>query len=140
MIRNLMVCGVVMIVALGCGSDDDEATDAAPTTEAESGTAEESGDLEAWCLGWNADAPPPPDDDFQAWSEAGLERTKALSDVAPDEIAAANATMLEAQQVLNDYLAEQDWDPDAPRLDPDLAETPMMVAIQEMEAFASQNC
>ncbi len=137
MIRNLMVCGALTVVALGCGSDGDESTDT-PTTIADTDADAGSGNLEAWCLGWNTDAPPI--DDFQDSVEAGLARLEALLAVAPDEIADASATLLEAQQVLGDYFAENDWDPDTPRLDPRLAEVPTNEALTVIEPFAAENC
>lgn len=156
MIRNVMVGGALMVVALGCGSDDgtasessapaavDEAPESEETPEVDETSAETpSGDLDAWCLGFTSESPPPDiqgPEDFQAYSEAQHARTLLLLEVAPDEIAEANATLAEAEQVLNEYFADYDWDLNSPRLDPELAETPMRVAGIEMEAFASQNC
>lgn len=148
MIRNMMVCGAVIVAVAGCGSDDDatpedEATATVPATQAATEsevTADASGDRDAWCLGWNSGMPGEDEDDVETQFEAELAYIRTLLDVAPDEIADATATLLEAQQNLADHFAEHDWDPNPPRADPALTEIPQSEALDEMVAFAADNC
>jgi len=147
-----MLAGVLAATALGCGGDDDAAvatTTSAPEIATEEvpndvGSDEMSGDVEAWCLGWNSDTPlsePQTPEELQAEHESSLARLEALLDVAPDEIAEASASLLDAQRVLGEHFADHGWDLDnTPRLDPALADDPTRVAVGELEAFAADNC
>ena len=148
MIRNMIVCGAVIVAVAGCGSDDDatpedEATATVPAPQAATESevaADASGDRDAWCLGWNSALPPDDDDDIETQFEAEIARIRAMLEVAPDEIADATATLLEAQQNLGDHFAEYVWDPDTPRADPALTEIPQKEALDEIFAFAADNC
>lgn len=148
MIRNMMVCGAVIVAVAGCGSDEDatpedEPTTTVPATQATTQSevaADASGDRDAWCLGWNSGMPSDAEQDVETQFEAELAHIQTLVDVAPDDIADATATLLETQQNLADHFAAHDWDPNPPRADPALTEIPQNEALDEMFAFAADNC
>ena len=94
------------------------------------------GDLEAWCLQWASDVPA---GDLQTTFEGIAVRAEAMLAVAPQEIAEATAILAEKQQALNDFLAENDWDPTIPHPDPELAEK-LNQAGEQVETYAAANC
>ena len=162
MIRTSCVGTVLaMLVLSACGSaeDDDQArveaaatttTSTPPTTTpptttttvaTTTTTVADSGSLEAWCLALASPAPdveePISSEDLEALYTAIQARTEAMLEVAPAEIAEANQTVVDFGRELNAHLADNDWDPNAPRLAGDNA---AFAAQMELEQFSEDNC
>jgi len=141
MFRALLVTTVSATFALSaCGSTD--GGDQANSEEAATTTTEDSGNLEAWCLGWGGPLPqieePITNEDVQTRSEAEQRRNESMLEVAPAEIAEANQAFVDAGRELNAYFADNDWDLDTPRLEG--ASGQYASAGTELKQFADDNC
>ncbi|MDC3402383.1 hypothetical protein OAX95_00425 [bacterium] len=141
MFRALLVTTIVATLALSaCGGSDGGSQ--ANSEETATTTNEDSGDLEAWCLGWGDPLPqieePISNEDVQTRSEAEQRRNEAMLEVAPAEIAEANQAFVDAGRELNAYFADNDWDPDTPRLTGATGEYEL--AGSELMQFANDNC
>jgi hypothetical protein len=141
MIRALLVTTVIATLALSaCGDNDSDdqanSRDAATTTT--NTTTNNSGDLEAWCLGLSAESDElNAIEDLQTYAEADQRRMEALLEVAPAEIAEVNQAIVDFGRELNAYLADNDWDPNSPRLD---GTSRYDADLTELEQFAVDNC
>lgn len=141
MFRALLVTTVIATFTLSsCGSSD--GGDQANSEEAATTTTEDSGNLEAWCLGWGGPLPqieePITNEDVQTRSEAEQRRNEAMLEVAPAQIAEANQAFVDAGRELNAYFADNDWDLDTPRLEG--ASGQYASAGTELKQFADDNC
>ncbi len=140
-----MITALAVIGLTGCGGDDQSDTGAA--TDASAATAEESeptaanssGDLEAWCLLFDAPADFEEEDDLETVYRSIQARQEALAAVAPAEISDANEVAVEQGRTLDEHLESYDWDPDAPRLDAEF-ERDLREAETAMKAYADSNC
>lgn len=144
MLRILVITVVAVAGIAGCGDDDQ--SDAETAVDAPASTAAEepaptlpsaSGDLEAWCLGWNG--PPIPEGDIQTVFEAVVARAEAVDAVAPAEVEDASRVFLERNRTVFEHLESNDWDPNAPRLSIEI-ERDMDEAAKALDAYADSNC
>jgi len=141
MFRALLVTTVIATLALSACGDSDGGGQA-NSEEAATTTTEDSGNLEAWCLGLSDPLPeieePISNEDVQTRSEAEQRRNEAMLAVAPAEIAEANQITVDAGRELNAYFADNNWDPDTPRLMGASGEYEL--AAREVMQFADDNC
>lgn len=120
MIRPILISATVVTLAVSaCGDSDDDTQ--ANAEEAATTTTIDNSSLEAWCLGWASPLPEPEspgtNDGLQIVFEAMQAQREAMLEVAPAEIVETNRAVVDFGRELNAYLADNDWDPNAPRIE-----------------------
>lgn len=119
MIRPVLISATVASLAVAACGDSDDRTQA--SAEEAATTTIDTSSLEAWCLGWASPPPETPDtnDGLRIVFEAMQAQREAMLEVAPAEIVETNRAVVDYWRELNAYLADNDWDPNSPRMEGD---------------------